>query len=130
MGYKDESHEIQKEIEGKEGKRWWEMKAMKFAKTALYILIVCQFLDGGLTYAGLSRGIEEANPVVFILMGIYGLLAAIILLKGLVILAAVLVIRWGLPHLGKLSLFVLSGCLVLYATTVLTWMVILCLDIC
>lgn len=102
---------------------------MRFAKTALYILLVCQILDGLLTYIGVSRGIDEGSPIGLILFGAYGVLMGLALLKSFSILLTVLVLMQHPKHFGWVFRVAAFGCVLLYSGTILGWMVVLILDL-
>jgi len=99
-------------------------------KFYLYILLLCQPLDGILTYMGVIRWgtIAEGNPIVKMAIEHFGVITALVFLKSISAIIAVLLLVKSDFFFSKNKNF--SDCLLilvtlLYIIAVVTWIYIL-----
>jgi len=96
----------------------------------LYTLLICQPLDGILTYMGVSRWgiIAEGNPLIRSSMGSIGIIPAILLFKIIAFILALFFIFYkdfffnGSIKLADILLFFISN---LYIIVVVIWIYVL-----
>lgn len=98
----------------------------KLVHLLFWTLVICQFLDGGLTYFAVSHwGLwVEGNPLIVYMMETFGIFGGIFIAK---FIAVVLLLWWATKVFGKvesygkcvsISLFVVTS---IYVLVVATW---------
>ncbi len=92
---------------------------MRWTHVVLFAFILGQFLDGLLTYIGLSIGMHEGNPLMVSLMNMIGVIPTLLAAKGFCILSGIAVYACGY-HRG-----LIIGNIVVWVIAVIPWVITL-----
>ncbi len=100
---------------------------IKFSDVAIFFLIIAQFLDGVLTYLGVTyfnTTEAEGNPLIKYLMNTIGIENSLILTKAITIFALIYLFK-KIKYRDFITNFCLTCCLLVYSYAVFGWVFVL-----